>query len=151
MTGGTSAADGSQLSALARDLGKLSSPLVVENVTKAVEQHAARVKNAWNGKLYREGHADRTGRSITADVGVARQFDLWQTDALHGNDAATIVAEIGPKRGSGKQAGIVRLLENGSAHNPPHGYGAAALFESEGDFDVALDFAIWAAEREAGL
>lgn len=143
--------DFSELAKLARDLGKLSSPLVVENVTKAVEQSAARVKTAWNGKLYRDGHADRTGRSITYDVGVARQFNLFQTDVLSGADAATIVAEIGPKRGSGKQAGIVRLLENGSVHNAPHGYGAGALQESESSFDAALGFAIWAAEREAGL
>lgn len=145
------AIDARELTTLARDLGMLSGPLVVEAVTKATEQSAGRVKTSWNGKLYRDGHADRTGRSITYDVGTAHQFQLWQTDALHGPDAATIVAEIGPKRGSGKQAGIVRLLENGSVHNAPHGYGAGALAENEADFDASLDFAVWAAEREVGL
>lgn len=143
--------DGSELLTLARDLGKLSGPLVVEAVTKAVGQSAGRVKTAWNGKLERAGHARKTGGSITYDVGLARQFRLWQTDALSGPDAATIVAEIGARRGNGRQAGVVRLLENGSAHNAPHGYGAAALFESEADFDAAIDFAVWAAERECGL
>jgi hypothetical protein len=136
---------------LALDLGMLSSPLVVEAVTKAVEHSAAGVKKAWNGKLYRDGHADRTGRSITFDVGVARQFSLFQTDAFSGPDEAAIVAEIGPKRGSGKQAGIVRLLENGSVHNAPHGYGAAALQENEADYEARIGFAIWAAEKAAGL
>lgn len=149
-----SGADGLQLAALARDLGTLAGPLPVENVTKALDQSANRVKAAWNGRLYREGSARRTGGAVTYDVGVARTFDLWQTDAIPGGgggDAATIVAEIGPKRNRGRQAGVIRLLENGSAHNAPHGAGAASLFESEADFEAALDFALFAAEREAGL
>jgi hypothetical protein len=140
-----------ELSELARDLGKLSSPQVVTAVQKAVGHSALGIKNAWNAKLYTEGHADRTGRSISYDVGVARDFGLFQTDLLQGADSATIVAEIGPKRGLGKQAGVVRLLENGSVHNPPHGYGASALHENEADFDARIAFAIWAAERDAGL
>jgi hypothetical protein len=143
--------DGSELLTLARDLGKLSSPLVVEAVTKAVGQSAARVQGAWNRRLPAEGAARLTSRAITYDVGTARQFALFQTDVLSGPDEATIVAEIGAKRGSHRQAGVVRLLENGSAHNPPHGYGAASLFENEADFDASIDFAIWAVERAAGL
>lgn len=146
--------DARELSTLARDLGMLSGPLVVEAAQKAVEQSAARVKAAWNGRLYREGSARRTAGAITYDVGTAHTFDLWQTDAVPrtgGSEQGTIIAEIGPKRNRGRQAGVIRLLENGSAHNPPHGYGAASLLESEGDFDAALAFAIWAAEREAGL
>lgn len=143
--------DGTQLLTLVRDLGALSSHLVVDAVTKAVDQSANRVKTTWNQKLPSEGAARLTSRAISYDVGTAHQFDLWQTDALRGNDAATIVAEIGAKRNRGRQAGVVRLLENGSAHNPPHGYGAAALFENEADFDAALDFAVWAAERSVGL
>lgn len=143
--------DFSQITKLAADLGTLSGPAVVEAATKAVDQTAGRVQDAWNGKLYREGNAKLTGRSISYDVGIARQFHLFQTDAVSGADAATIVAEIGPKRGSGKQAGIVRLLENGSAHNVPHGYGAGALQEHEADYEAALGVAVLAAEKGAGL
>lgn len=139
------------LSELARDLGRLSSPQVVEAVQAAVTVSAHRVKDAWNGRLYRDGHASRTGRSISYDVGVARDFSLWQTDALQGPDSATIVAEVGPKRGAGKQAGVVRLLENGSATNAPHGYGTASLQENEADFDHGLDLALRTVERGAGL
>lgn len=139
------------LSELARDLGHLAGPDTIANVEKAVEVTARRTKDGWNAALYREGHAALTGRSISYDVGVARDFALWQTDAMHGRDSATIVGEIGPRRGAGKQAGVVRLLENGSAHTRPHGYGSGVLQQNEADFEHGLDLALRTVERRAGL
>lgn len=137
---------------LARDLGRLAGPEIVEAAQAALGTSAAAVADGWDQKLYREGHADKTGRrSVTFDVGVARTFHLWQTDILSGSDAATLVAEIGPRRGNHKQAGIVRLLENGSINNAPHGYGAGALQEHEAGYEAALDAAVHAVERKAGL
>lgn len=142
--------DYSQLSQLVSDLGSLGSPEFARNLEPAVGSTAGLVKSTWNGKLYTEGHADRTGRSISYDVGVAHEFALF---ALDEGDvtSSTILAEIGPKTGSGKQAGIVRLLENGSVHNAPHGYGAASLHEHEGDFETAIAFAEAAAAGRFGL
>lgn len=143
--------DYTELSELARDLGNLSSPQVVEAVEKAVGHSALGVKNAWNASLYTEGHARLTGRSISYDVGTGQGMRLFAIDPGDTAGPGTIVAEIGPKGGQGKQAGVVRLLENGSVHNAPHGYGSAAIQENEADFEETIAFAIWAAEREAGL
>jgi hypothetical protein len=130
----------SQLSQLAQDLGRLGSPEFAENLLPAMKSTAALVKATWNAKLYTEGHADRTGNAITYDVGVGdHSFDLFATEV--GDARSTILAEIGARTGSGRQAGVVRLLENGSVHNAPHGYGAASLHEHESDFEAALAFA----------
>jgi hypothetical protein len=144
----------SQFTELARDLGRISSPQVRRNVEKAAEVSARNVKDGWNGKLYNEGHAKLTGRSISYDVGTAFDLGLGTSmqDAVEaGSGAAAVIAEIGPRRGSGKQAGVVLLLENGSVHNPPHGYGAAALAEEETGFEQGIDLALQSVEREAGL
>lgn len=141
--------DFSDLTRLTADLGKVG-PGVVPNVEKALERTARNVKDAWNDKLYTEGHAKLTGRSISYDVGVARSFHLFALDE-GGYDAAALVAEVGAKTGSGRQAGIVRLLENGSVHNAPHGYGSGALAENESDFERGIDAALRDAERAAGL
>lgn len=163
--------DFSQLTRLAADLGHLAEEGTAENVRTAVEQSARRVKDRWNGKLYREGHAKLTGRSISYDVGAGAELRLFATDAGDTVQAGEIVAEIGPKRlgsgairaraqakfdgeqapGGGRQAGIVRLLENGSAHNAPHGYGSASLQEEEADFAAGIAFAVAAREREVGF
>lgn len=124
------------------DLSRLTAQLAdvptgsEKNFRSAAEVTSRRVKDAWNGKLYSEGHAARTGRAITYDITVAR-------------DAVT--ADIGAVRGSGRQAGVVRLLENGSIHNGAHGYGAAALHENEDDFQHGVQLAIDAALKQAGL
>jgi hypothetical protein len=161
----------SDLASLARDLGELASPQFAENLMPAMAATAGLVKNTWNGKLYTEGHASRTGRSISYDVGVAHDFDLFALDD-GGVKSSTLIAEIGPRRtggtrlraklearsngaaepsGGGRQAGIVRLLENGSIHNSPHGYGAASLHEHEADFETAIAFAEAAAAGRFGL
>lgn len=140
----------SQLTELARDLGALGSPQHAENLLPAMAATAAAVKASWNEKLYRDGHARRTGTSISYDVGVAHDFALFALTA-DGVTASTLIAEIGPRTGSGKQAGIVRLLENGSIHNAPRGFGAAAIHEHEGDFEAALAFAEAAAAGRFGL
>lgn len=147
----SASSDVTDLSVLARDLGALGSPQYAENLMPAMRGTAGLVKNTWNGKLYGGGSAaSLTGRSISYDVGVAHDFDLFATD-VGDVKSSTLIAEIGPRRGSGKQAGVVRLLENGSIHNAPHGYGAAALAEHEGDFESALAFAEAAAAGRYNL
>lgn len=153
MTGDASF-DFREFTQLSRDLGRISSPQVRRNVEKAVEQSARPVKDRWNAKLYNEGHAKLTGKAISYDVGTALDLGLATSvqDALDAGDGSgTIVAEIGPRKGNHRQAGVVLLLEVGSVHNAPHGYGAAALQEEEAAFEQRVDFAIWAGEREAGL
>jgi hypothetical protein len=120
---------------LAHDLGSAAQlPVVGSYVAAAVERTALEVKDGWNEKLYTDGHAKLTGRAITYDM-----------------VGAGLSAEIGAKRGSGKQAGIVRLLENGSIHNAPHGYGAAALAEREANFESRVESAAVLSLRRAGL
>jgi hypothetical protein len=120
---------------LAADLSKAAGATDV-TVPKAVEVTARKIKDDWNGQLYRDGHASRTGRSITYDLLVARH---------------EFQAEIGAVRGSGRQAYITRLLEYGSANNPPHGAGAGALDSNTDDFVNGLQKAADDALKEAGL
>lgn len=131
----TGSFDVTALNRLAKDLGALALE-AQPNVLQAVNHTALAIKDAWNSKLYTEGSARRTGGAITYTV----------TEGVDG-----IGADIGAVRGSGRQAGVVRLLENGSVHNPPHGYGSAALGESEADFEARIAFGIWAAQQEHGL
>lgn len=152
----TDGIDFGQVSTLARDLGALGSGAARHNIERAVEHSARRVKDRWNAKLYTEGHAKLTGKAISYDVGTA--FDLGLGTSLQGaldsgSGAASIVAEIGPRKGSHRQAGVVVLLENGApAQNlAPHGYGAASVQEEEPDFEAGIAFALWAAQREANL
>lgn len=127
--------DTSGLDRLAADIGAAALG-VAPLLEKALGMTSKRVKDDWNGKLYSDGHARLTGRSISYDVTVS---------------GPTISAEIGAKRGEGRQAGIVRLLENGSVHNAPHGFGSAALGENEADFEARLAFAVWAGQERHGL
>jgi hypothetical protein len=105
-------------------------------VSKAVEVNAFKIKTTWNSKLYREGHAKRTGYSITYDV-TTREGD--------------VEAEIGAVTGSGRQAYITRLLEYGSANNPPHGYGSAALDENTPTWSRHRPRGLAGAERRRDL
>jgi hypothetical protein len=131
--------DFSDFQTLSADIGK-TLPRGSKNFQKALQVTARHVKDDWNGKLYSEGHARRTGRAISYDVG-----------GFSGPWAAHLEAEIGAVRGSGRQAGIVRLIENGSIHNGAHGYGAAALQANQGDFEHGIELAIDDALRAAGL
>lgn len=133
--------DFSQLRALEQDLGHLGSPAFAENLMPAMRGVAGAVKADWNAALYGPGSAaSKTGGSVSYDVGVAHDFDLFALDE-GGVTSSTLIAEIGPKKGRGRQAGVVRLLENGSAHNAPHGAGTAALLAHEADFEAAIAFA----------
>lgn len=132
--------DHSEIGRLTADLGELTNTHLPREARRAVTVTARRVKDGWNGRLYTEGHASRTGRAVTYDL-----------SDFEGFGATVIEAEIGPPTGIGRQAGVVRLLENGSVHNAPHGYGTAALHEQEGDFEHGLDVAARNAERAAGL
>jgi hypothetical protein len=127
--------DTSGLDRLAADLSKVPGA-TDKTVPVALERTARRVKDDWNESLYRDGHANRTGRSITYDLLLARH---------------EFSAEIGAVRGSGKQAYITRLLEYGSAHNAPHGGGSGALDKNTDDFVHGLQEAAADALKAAGL
>lgn len=127
--------DFSAFDQLAAEIGKVDDG-AQKQLRQAVEVNSRKVKDAWNSKLYTEGHAARTGRAITYDITVTRD---------------EIAADIGAKRGSGRQAGIVRLLENGSVKNGAHGYGAAALHENERDLEQGVTKALDDAFKQAGL
>lgn len=120
---------------LAADLGALADD-AHRNVRKAVEHTADAVAQGWNERLYTEGHAKLTGRAIDTTI----------TEGVLG-----VAADIGARRGRGRQAGIVRLLEHGSVHNAPHGAGAAALEEQTADFEARLGLALWASAKDHGL
>jgi hypothetical protein len=114
-------------------------------VQKAVG-HRARRQERVEREALPEGHAERTGRSISYDVGVARDFDLFQTDVLQGatrRRSSRRSAQAGSREAGRRRAAARERL----GHNAPHGYGAAALHENEADFDAGIAFAIWAAER----
>lgn len=124
---------------LAADIGE-AIPGGRKNFRTALEVTARHVKDDWNGKLYSEGHAKRTGRAVTYDIG-----------GFEGFGSTILEAEIGAVRGSGRQAGVVRLLENGSVNNGAHGYGAAALHQNEADFERGVTRAIDDSLKQAGL
>src|SRR4051794_27426017 len=95
---------------LVHDLGSAAQlPIVGNYVAAAVERTALEVKDGWNGKLFTDGHAKLTGRSITYDM-----------------VGAGLSAEIGAVRGRGKQAGGGRPPAKGPLHKPPPRYGAPA-------------------------
>jgi hypothetical protein len=131
--------DGSQIGALAASFAEVGN-LSRRNLRAAITVTARNVKDAWNEQLYSSGHADRTRGSIDYDV-----------TALEGVGATVYSAEIGARRGISRQAGVVLLLEYGSVHNPPHGYGAGALHRNEADFERGLSLALQAAEQAAHL
>jgi hypothetical protein len=123
---------------LQADLGRVRG--VAPLVKVAVERTARRIKDDWNSHLYHEGHARLTSGSVTYDM-------KNQAGARGGSD---ITAEIGPELHRGRQAAIAGLIETGSVHNPPHGYGAAALHRNEDDFHHGLEEAVAEALRRLG-
>lgn len=129
--------DFSDLHKLSADFGTsaTASPTLLRAAVQVTSQH---VKDAWNQKLAAGAgpHTPRVGRAITYDTEIK---------------SGEISSEIGAVRGSGRQAGIVRLLENGSVHNGGRGYGAAALHENENDFETGIQKATDAALKAAGL
>lgn len=132
--------DLSQLTELSADIGT-AIPGGKGFFRQALEVTARHVKDDWNTSLSAVGgHAKRTARAISYDV----------TD-FQGFGGSTIEAEIGAIRGSGRQAGVVRLLENGSVKNPARGYGAAALHANEDDFERGVEQAVDDAMKKAGL
>jgi hypothetical protein len=118
-----------------------------ENLRAAIEVTARNVKDSWNQSLYSDGHAKRTSRAIDYDIEISAASRL--SGISLGGDQ--IVADIGARRGSGKQAGVVRLLENGSVNNPAAGYGNAALNEHTPNFEEHVARALNDAANGAGL
>lgn len=123
------------LSRLAVDLGALAIE-AHHSVRKATEHTADGVAKGWNSRLYTDGHAKLTGKAV----------DYTITEGVLG-----VAADIGARRGSGRQAGIVRLIENGSVHNAPHGAGAAALEEAIPHFEAQLGLALSDGLKDHGL
>lgn len=140
------------LRSLARDLDRLERPTRAGAKT-ALERTARSVKDAWNEKLPSEGHAKLTSKAITYDIHEGNIS--FGVAALDEGDVkgSTLTAEIGAVTGSGKQAGVVRILENGAPGRgtAPRGYGASSLHENEADFEHGLDEAVRLAERSVGL
>ena len=125
--------DDSEIQRLSHDLGR-ASRAAQRSIRRAVQTTADEVKAAWNNGLYSSGHAKLTGRAITYET---------TERPRHGVDA-----EIGAVRGQGRQAGVVRLLENGSVHNAPHGAGGRALEAAEPRFLDRLNTALRDAEGD---
>jgi len=131
--------DFSALDALSAGLGDIPQA-TGKAVRTAIERTARSVKDEWNKNLYKDGHAKFTGRAITYDI--------------EGSAAATgsnLTAEIGAVKGSGRQAGVVVLLEFGSINNPPHGAGHGALQTNQADFVKGMEAAAVDSLKEAGL
>jgi hypothetical protein len=117
--------DFSELNQLAADLGAAPKN-IGPYLHQAIETTSRHIKNDWNQRLYKKGHAKLTGHSITYDIeakaGVVSQ----------------IKSEIGPVKGAGVQAGVVLLLEYGSIRNRPHREGAQALKNNIPDFEKGI-------------
>jgi hypothetical protein len=129
--------DFSDLTRLAADLGEVPQD-AGENVRKAVTVSARNVKDAWRGKLQGARALPGAARSISYDIKGGR--------AIRGS---VIEAEIGAENGG--QGSLVGKTEFGSIKNSPRGYGAAALAETQEDFERGLSRALEDAERRAGL
>lgn len=98
------------LTELVRDL--TSAPLKAQRKARqAVEENARGVQAKWRQHAGFSRHAPLYPASITHDV-------AWK--------GATIEAVIGPDKDK-PQGALGNLIEYGSANNPPHGDGAAAL------------------------
>lgn len=102
---------------------------------QALEVTAVDVKKDWNSNLYSSGHPKHTRGEISYDIE---------------GDAEGLSAEVGPRQGL-PQAGIIKLLENGSINNPAHGYGAGALLKNRENLERGIDRAIDDALKQAGL
>lgn len=123
--------DFSEITSLAADLGTVAAD-AGRRVGQAVEISARNVKDAWAAKLEGTPDVPHGARTITYDI-----------EAVPGEDKSSVSAVIGAEDGR-EQAPIVAVLEFGAPGNnlPPHGYGAAALQETEGDFQKGLELAV---------
>jgi hypothetical protein len=129
--------DFSALDKLAADLGEVPKN-AGENVRKATEVSARKVKDEWRGKLRGARYLPAASRAIN--------YDLKGGNAIRGSQ---IEAEIGADLGG--QGSLVGIVEYGSPTLAPRGYGLKALEDTAEDFQRGLEKAIEDAERSAGL
>ncbi|WP_152970146.1 hypothetical protein [Frigoribacterium sp. RIT-PI-h] len=129
--------DFSALDKLAADLGKVPKD-AGENVRKATEVSARKVKDQWKSKLVGARSLGQANRAIS--------YDLKGGRAIRGSQ---IEAEIGADLGG--QGSLVGIVEYGSPTLSPRGYGLKALEDTSEDFQRGLEKAIADAERKAGL
>lgn len=102
--------------------------IAVENVNKAIEVTAVKVKRDWQEPL--KGSATVPGGAASVS------YDIKGAAGLTGS---AISAEIGPTLAG--QGPIVGMLEYGTPTTGPRGYGAAALQKNEADFIKGIQIA----------
>lgn len=108
---------------------------IMPNAAKAVAVSSNNVKRGWQQKLGGEPHLPHAPRAITYDVTSKR---------------GEIKGEIGAEKGR-SQAPIVVVIESGSPHSAPKGYGAGALADETDGFQQGIEKARDDALRKAGL
>jgi hypothetical protein len=129
--------DFSALDKLAADLGEVPKN-AGQNVRKATEVSARKVKDAWKEKLVGARSLGQANRAIS--------YDLKGGGSLSGS---RLEAEIGATLGG--QGSLVGIVEYGSPTLSPRGYGLKALEDTAEDFQRGLEKALEDAERMAGL
>lgn len=113
--------DISGLTELVRDLS--DAPRKAQRqVDGVVRKGALNVMNDWRQRASGLRHAPHYPRSITFDAD-------WKAGAYE--------AEIGPDK-TLPQGPLGNLIEYGSANNPPHGHGSAALDTEDPKFEKAM-------------
>jgi hypothetical protein len=120
--------DASELDRLSVDLGQYGEE-VAKDVDKALEFNARNIKDAWRDKVQGNEYAPRAPFSIDYErTGVA-------TFA-----GSSVEYEIGARKGTGKQGGVVLLLEFGApAKNlGARGSGLAAMSENVADLEKGI-------------
>lgn len=135
--------DFSELTALSADLSQARVRANVhtgQKLRQAVEVSARNIRDTWRDKLSGSEHVPGGAYAVTYDMGAGESLIL---DALTGTQglANSIEAEIGPEidRAAGP---LVGMLEYGTPHTPPTGYGHASLQENEDDFQRGIEKAL---------
>lgn len=115
-----------------------------ENIVKAVEVTAHKVRDSWRDKLRGSETVPRGAQSVTYDI-------FTGPPAVPGSTAAKEVgAEIGPELGRA-QGPIVGMLEYGTPTTGPRGFGLESLHEHEDDFERGITMAADEAMRRRNL
>lgn len=141
--------DFSDVVKLAASLGKVADN-AGEEIRKAVEVTARRVKDDWRDPLKGSQHLPGGAASVTYSLGSSGESFLRDVfNSGSGELANAVTAEIGPElKGQGP---LVGMLEYGTPTTGARGFGAAALEKNQGDFEKGLTKALEDAEKKAGL
>lgn len=131
--------DFSEMDKLAADLGRVPDD-AGPKIRQAVEVASRHIKDAWAEKLVGSERLEHAHRSITYDIGTNVSFLRNAVGSGPVDGANQIAAEIGPELGR-TQGPIVGLVEFGTPHLSPRGYGHQSLRENEADFIKGLQIA----------